>query len=390
MSIWRQHKINNLLLKVQSVNFDFKYAFILHCDKLRLSTRDPYKMNLEELEQIWNEWEYTSRYWNDENLEIARKLEESYKLENRVCALYGGRQNLSKAFIDVHLTLSSYVNLDSYLIQLQELINNSPVAEKIDNYGVKFSYNQERLMRCPSDFQGEYAIPFGVVTIGEKAFFECKYITSVKIPNTVTTIEAGAFACCENLVSIDIPYSVIKVGDGAFNFSGIESVYIHNTIKSIADNMFWRCCKLSTVIIEDGVERIGDNAFRECHGLTQIYLPNSITYIGECAFDCCRNLELITLSKQIKELYPNVFAGCSALTSIVIPYGIEIIGFETFAYCDNLKEVDLPDSIKEVKSCAFSMCHNLKSIFVPKYQKRRFSMMAGLDDLTDLLIEKDR
>ena len=68
-------------------------------------------------------------------------------------------------------------------------------------------------------------IPNGVTTIGEKAFFRCRSIVSVDIPNSVTNIENRAFACC-SLDSIVIPGSVISIGDSAFyKCSSLTSVY---------------------------------------------------------------------------------------------------------------------------------------------------------------------
>ena len=389
MSIWRQHKINNIIPKVQSIYFDYKYAFMYHCDKLRLSTREPNKMNLEELECIWEEWEHTSGYWSKENIEISKKLEEFYKLEHKIVALYGGRENLSSEFENSYFSISNYTNLDSCIYRLQEIIRNFPKAEIIDDYGVKFTFDKKRLLQCPSNFHGEYSIPLGVETIGKKAFFECENITSVIIPSTVTKIELGAFAGCESLSTIVIPRGVTDIGEGAFNFSGLESIEIPNTIRFVADNMFWGCRNLSSVVIEDGITRIGDSAFRGCVSLETIHIPDSIIYIGQSAFSCCEKLAYIHLSNQLKDISSDTFGGCKALTSIIIPLGIESIRFEAFSWCEKLVEVTLPKSIKVIDNCAFSMCNNIKNILIPKYEKERFSKMEGLEGMVDLLIERD-
>ena len=44
-----------------------------------------------------------------------------------------------------------------------------------------------------------YIIPNGVTNIGNRAFSECKSLTSIKIPNSVKNIGDSAFESCDNL-----------------------------------------------------------------------------------------------------------------------------------------------------------------------------------------------
>ena len=49
------------------------------------------------------------------------------------------------------------------------------------------------------------------------AFYGCKKLQSVTIPERVTSIGAEAFSCCGSLRSITIPDSVMRVGKEAFD-----------------------------------------------------------------------------------------------------------------------------------------------------------------------------
>jgi len=83
------------------------------------------------------------------------------------------------------------------------------------------------------------AIPNGVTSIGNDAFWDCSGLTSVTIPNSVTRIGHYAFNRCSGLTSVTIPNSVTSIGDYAFNrCSGLTSVTIPNSVTSIGDDAF--------------------------------------------------------------------------------------------------------------------------------------------------------
>ena len=87
-----------------------------------------------------------------------------------------------------------------------------------------------------------YNVPGTVTNIGDKAFFECKSLTSINIPDSVTSIGKSAFYRCKSLTSINIPNSVTSIGKSAFG----------------------ECESLTSINIPDSVTSIGDGAFGEC------------------------------------------------------------------------------------------------------------------------------
>ena len=64
-------------------------------------------------------------------------------------------------------------------------------------------------------FGTEIVIEDGTLGIAERAFSDCKGMTSITIPNSVKYIGAWAFDNCSGLTSVDIPEGVTKIGNHA-------------------------------------------------------------------------------------------------------------------------------------------------------------------------------
>ncbi len=83
--------------------------------------------------------------------------------------------------------------------------------------GVLFSKTDHRLICFTAGFAGgEYAVPDGTQSIGERAFWDCETMVSVTLPDSVETIGEEAFAYCVKLRNARIPKSVTAIGSNAF------------------------------------------------------------------------------------------------------------------------------------------------------------------------------
>ena len=180
-----------------------------------------------------------------------------------------------------------------------------------------------------------------VTSIGDYAFWNCKSLTKVTIPEGVTSIGVSAFQSCISLTEVNIPKSVETIGDEAFQ----------------------SCDSLTEVTIPEGVTSIGMYAFQFCNSLTEVTIPEGVTSIGDGAFEGCRSLTEVTISEGVTSIGVSAFAYCSSLTEVTIPKSVTSIGGSVFEGCSSLTEVTIPKSVTSIKSHAFYNCGALATVY---------------------------
>ena len=144
-----------------------------------------------------------------------------------------------------------------------------PVFAQID--GVLYEKASKTLICYPLGKEGDsFAVPDGILAIGDSAFSYCTSLTSVTLPEGLTSIGDSAFSLCGSLTTITLPDSLTSIGD----------------------NAFYGCDSLTSIALPDGLTSIGDNAFLGCSSLTSVTLPDSLTSIGDRVFSNCDDLTL--------------------------------------------------------------------------------------------------
>lgn len=120
----------------------------------------------------------------------------------------------------------------------------------ISGTGAMASYSTDS--HAPWNFQAKdvktIVVEEGVKTIGGFAFYNCKYATSVTLPNSLLSIGRNAFSICQKITSIVIPSSVANIGQYAFSAcSALASVRLLGC-PTIETGTFQRCNALTFVL----------------------------------------------------------------------------------------------------------------------------------------------
>lgn len=304
------------------------------------------------------------------------------------------------------LTITSGLNLTAYADSSQ--YGNIYYEEKEDGtIEITDCTSSATSINIPSTIVGKT-----VTSIRNCAFYGCKNLVNVTIPDSITSIGNNAFEYCASLKSVLIPGSVTSIGNAAFN--RCESLMNIEVIKNNSnyfsqDGVLFDKNKTKLIQypignkriaydIPNGVKSFGDCAFDSCSTLKNITIPDSVTSIGWGVFSGSTSLTNIDVSennlnyssyegvlfnKNKTELikYPignertsynipagvinfgDVFSDCKNLVNITIPNSVTNIGVGAFWQCANLASITITNSVTSIGNYAFYDCKNLKDIY---------------------------
>ena len=92
-----------------------------------------------------------------------------------------------------------------------------------------------------------------VTAIGERAFYDCRGLKSVVLPDTVQVIGDDAFSRCIDLNVLTLGNGVVRIGKSAFYRTAIETLTIPDTIEEIGKFAVLSCTALKTVYVPSHV-----------------------------------------------------------------------------------------------------------------------------------------
>ncbi len=258
-------------------------------------------------------------------------------------------------------------------------------------------------------------------TLGNSAFYNCKSLREVLLPNTLTDIPANAFQNCAKLVHVKVPSGGLEslgqyaftgctslkyimltnysttIGTGALpagitvivdsgesydkpaaycKANGIPTIKLNEIGWEVIDESAWTCAFTSytgtdeTFTLPDWMNgrtfvRVENSAFSGNTTLKSVVLPDTITQIGESAFLNCTALESVNIPGGVTSIGSGAFSGCASLKSAAIPEGVTSIGENMFYNCSALESLSLPGGVTAIGSQAFRNCAALKDIELP-------------------------
>lgn len=201
------------------------------------------------------------------------------------------------------------------------------------------------------DYNNCETVVFGdlVTEIPNSFFANNSSIKTIQIGNGVLTIGDKAFYSCENLSTIKWSKSLKHIGVSAFENTAITELNLPN-----------------------GLETIDDFAFSNCSKLRSCFIPDTVNEMG-CNFTDCAMLQQIQLSSSLKELSDYCFSGCTSLRQIKIPSSIRVMGYDAFSD-SGIEKIIIEGELDEIRSLRTSCMPRLTQIVFCSKPPKVFEM----------------
>ena len=230
---------------------------------------------------------------------------------------------------------------------------NTPYYNDENNWEDGVLYIGKHLIKAKDTISGEYHIKEGTLTIDDYAFFNCKNLTSVVIPDSVRSINRAAFAGCTNLSNIEIHNGTVRMGDNVLSGTAYynnsqnwenDALYLGTTLMNVKENY------RNELIIKDGTTGVAAYAMDRCNGITGVKFPESLEYLEYLPFGISapEKLTNIEIPDSVTYMGESAFSGFYNLKSITIGSGVKVIPSRCFVGCYSLEEIRFRGAIDEV------------------------------------------
>ena len=242
-----------------------------------------------------------------------------------------------------------------YIIENEEypiITNEEEIANAWkDEKGVRYSQDRKRLLKSPiiDWINGDYYIQPETKVVCNSALCGCWGFEKAFFPNGLIKIGDNAFYTCRSLKSIEIPNSVSDIGKWAFYHCCLESLSIPNSVRTIGEWAFAGCEELKQLKLSNGILKLENGVFSGCYELEEVVVPNSVRTIGKNAFSYCKKLKTIYLPEGIRKIGENPFIGCENLLSIVVPKGTRWM-FENLLPNDKDKILEIDSQKQDINT----------------------------------------
>ena len=212
----------------------------------------------------------------------------------------------------------------------------------------------------------------GTVGIGDEAFYDCKGLIDINLPNSIVNMGRNPFYGCENLTSIEIPNSVKRIGYGVFG-GGIQNITIPKSVTYISDYAF--SCTPENIIVqaETPPTMSYDVTFNGTNATLYVPAKSIETYRTTSPWSNFANIQAIegtdtvcgTCGENLTWIYDKptktmTISGTGEMTDYVgcndVPWN-EII--------DSIKVVNINEGVISIGDYAFFNCNNMVSISIP-------------------------
>ena len=221
----------------------------------------------------------------------------------------------------------------------------------------------------------------GLQRINSRAFYGCKKLNMVDLPNTTMGIYKQAFQNCDALSDITLSTSLTYIDELAFaDCKVLNNITLPDTELNINIGAFQNDVALTAITLPTSLQGLGVSAFQGCTALKEVTFlttKKGLT-VGADAFagTTVERVNIAHLDKWIEMNFSNPAANPASISHhIYNKDGVEIINAfvpegpiamnnYVFYNCSALKSLQLPASLRTVNDNTLYGCTALEHVYV--------------------------
>ncbi len=208
-----------------------------------------------------------------------------------------------------------------------------------------------------------------VVSIGKYAFSNTALV-SVTLPEYITEIPEGLFKDSAQLKEISLSEKLTSIGKDAFyGCKSLEYIILPDTLNTLSTGAFAQS-GLKKITLSENVKSIGLGALAGCSSLTELSVYfnedcSTLGYIfGGLGIVVPESLRTVTVGGATI-LNSGSFNSCTYIEEVYVLDGVISVEANAFKDCKNLRYVELPESLGQLHSTAFAGTYKLMEVFCP-------------------------
>ncbi len=324
------------------------------------------------------------------NLNIGRSIE------------YLGRGAFGSPYIYSICLPSSLQHMEGGALTSLSGLREIAVENENTSFKVKenalFDYECKELIYYPSGRnEEEFHIPEGTRTIKTESITNTS-LKSLHFPNSLLTIEDNAIVWNEKLETVLLNEGLLTIGDKSFyeNYN-ITNVYIPSTVEYIAESAFDHSMGLNfsmTVSEENEFYTVENDALLIKDHSKMLYcftrkeeyvVSNELKELGECSFRVVNFETKRIITNEGLKTINSPFGTFANLESIYLSDSVEKLPDLTFEFCNKLKTVNIPPLIDTIPGGMFYNCRGPAELTIPTTIKKIcYTAFVGASEINEI------
>lgn len=221
----------------------------------------------------------------------------------------------------------------------------------------------------------------GLLEISDRAFYGCKKLNKLTLPNSTLSIGKSAFQSCDALEDLILPTSLNIIGDYAFaDCPLLTYIDLPETNLNIQTGAFQNDIALTEITLPAGLQGLGASAFEGCSALEEVTFnteSDQAFTVGEDAFagTAVKRVNIANLDSWIQTYFSNPAANPASIShhiyqdgaeiiNAIVPEGPMFLANNVFYGCSSLKTLQLPSTLEQVNDNTLYGCTALEKVYV--------------------------